>query len=295
MQQPLKKFTLLAVFAALLFSGCVKKTRIPADQQLLPAKSKTRPELMQELEKRSKAITTLVAKVELDVSGGSGKTEFLTEYPKTAGILQVDRPRQVRMQILAPVISTTLADMVSDGRQYKVSIPVKNKFIVGDANAPPTSANALMNLRPQHIMDALFVDIQPYENNPRVRTFVEEAINGRVRYYVIQFVDVADNDAKLLEKIWIDRTNLQVTRKQLFTGDGVVQTDVQFSGYQTLAGIQFPQVIEIHRPIEDYNVKITFEPTKVKLNGKLADNAFQLDQPSGSELVQVDNPGPRPF
>src|SRR4029079_10549767 len=115
-------------------------------------------------------------------------------------------------------------------------------------------------------------------------SFVEEAINGRVRYYVIHFVDVEDKDTKLLEKIWIDRTNLQVTRKQLFTGDGAVQTDVQFSGYTQLSGVMFPQVIDIERPIEDYNVKITFQPSSMRLNGKLADDAFQLDQPSGSEL-----------
>jgi outer membrane lipoprotein-sorting protein len=219
----------------------------------------------------------------------------LPEYRQTAGIIQVDRPKQVRLQILAPVIATTVVDMVSDGSQYKVSIPVKNKFMVGDANAPPTSANALLNLRPQHILDALFIDVQPYLSNPRVRNYLEEAISGRVRYYVLHFVDIADREARLLEKIWIDRTNLQVTRKQMFTGDGIVQTDVQFSGYQTLAGITFPQVISIERPIEDYNVKITFQPTTLKLNQKLADNAFQLDRPAGSELVQIDNPGPKPF
>ena len=152
-----------------------------------------------------------------------------------------------------------------------------------------------MNLRPQHILDALFVDIEPYLNNSRVRSFMEEAINGRVRYYVIQFVDIDDKDTKLLEKIWIDRTNLQVTRKQVFTVDGAVQTDVQFSGYQNLGGTMFPQVINIERPIEDYNVKITFQPSSMKLNGKLSDNAFQLDQPSGSELVQVDNLGNKPL
>jgi len=297
MQQPLKKLTFFIVSVALMFSGCVRKTRIPVDQQLLPAKDSTREELMQDLEKRSKAIATLVAKVELDVSGGGMKSQVLTEYPKTAGIIQIVRPKQVRMQILAPVISTTVADMVccDDSNQYKVSIPVKNKFMVGDANAPPVSDNSLMNLRPQHILDALFVDIGPYLNNPHIRSFMEEAINGRVRYYVIDFVDVDDKDTKLLEKIWIDRTNLQVTRKQVFTGDGAVQTDVQFSGYQQLAGMMFPQVIDIERPIEDYNVKITFETSKMQLNGKLADNAFQLDQPSGSELVQVDKSGSKPL
>src|SRR5207253_1128288 len=189
-----------------------------------------------------------------------------------------------------PVVATTVLEMVSDGQQYRVSIPINNKFFVGDATAPPTSKNTLLNLRPQHILDALFVDVRDYAGNPKVATFLEEAINGRIRYYVIQFVNVDGRNSRLLEKIWIDRTNLQVTRKQLFTGDGRVQTDVQYSGYLALAGTMVPQVISIERPIEDYNLRLTFQPATLKINEKLADGAFLLERPAGSELVQADNP-----
>jgi len=184
--------------------------------------------------------------------------------------------------------------MVSDGAQFKVWTPVTNKFYIGDATAPPTSKNTLTNLRPQHILDALFVDIRPYESDSSVVNFLEEAVGGRTRYYVMQFVRVAGKDSRLLEKIWIDRTDMQVKRKQIFTGDGRVQTDVQYFKYVKVGEVQVPLVIAIERPIEDYNVQLTFQPASLKLNDKLQADTFLLERPAGSELVQSDNPGPRP-
>ena len=285
------------ILATLMSSGCIvisRKTHIPTDQQLLPAQSRTRSELLQDLDERSQSISSLTAKVLLDVASGRNKSDVLTEYRQTQGILIVDRPKQVRIRVLAPVVSTTVVDMVSDGSQYRVSVPITNKFLIGDATAPPTSKNTLLNLRPQHILDALFVDTRAYDNNPQVVPLLEEATSGRIRYYVIQFVDVAGRNSRLLEKIWVDRTNLQVTRKQMFMGDGRVETDVQYSGYLNVAGTLFPQVISIERPVEDYSLRLTFQPTNLRMNEKLASDAFQLERPAGSELVQADNPGPRP-
>src|SRR5689334_4628024 len=101
----LKRLSSIVLAVAVFSSGCLsRKTLVPIEQQLLPGLVKTRAELLADLADRAKRVSTLVAKVELDVSGGGGKTGVLTEYRKTAGIIQVDRPKQVRIQILAPVI-----------------------------------------------------------------------------------------------------------------------------------------------------------------------------------------------
>src|SRR5262245_57431236 len=53
-----KSVAVMLVLIALTMSGCIsRKTRIPADQRPLPALSKTRAELMQDLEGRSKVLT----------------------------------------------------------------------------------------------------------------------------------------------------------------------------------------------------------------------------------------------
>jgi len=289
-----KSVAALLVLATLVMSGCIsRKTRIPADQRPLAALSKTRAELMHDLETRSKAITTLNARVTLDASGGARKTGILEEYHQTTGLILVDRPGQIRMRAQVPVIGTTVFDMSSDGQQFVVNVPFKSKFLVGDPNAPAKSDNGMMNWRPRIILDALFINILPYISEPNVKPFLEEAVVGRVSYYVIGFLDVGGTETKLLEKIWIDRTDLHISRKQMFGVDGKLETDVEFSDYQPAGATTFPQIISIQRPVDDAGLKITF--TKTTVNEKLTSDQFVLQQPAGSELVQVDNPRAKPL
>jgi len=277
------------VFLLLLVSvSCVSISRkrvVPEEQRLLPAKSATRAELFDALLERSKEVQTLQGTMTLDLTGGGAKSGVLTEYHQTRGILLVDRPRHLRMKVQAPVVLTTLVDMVSDGRQYRVSIPIKNQFFVGDVNAPGISKTALANLRPQHLLDGLFVDIRPYLNNPKIARLLEETVEGRRSYYVFSFINASNPEAQLVEKVWIDRTDMNISRKQLFGKDGAIETDVQYSDYKSEGGGPFPQLIVLQRPAEDYTVKMTF--MKTTLNEKLNEDAFNLERPQGSELVQL--------
>jgi hypothetical protein len=174
--------------------------------------------------------------------------------------------------------------MVSDGNEYRVSIPWKNKFFIGSENIATKDKNPLLNLKPQHIVKALFVDIMPYLNNRSIRSTLEEATVGRRPHYVFSFINVAEEPAQLLEKVWMDRTDaFRVTRKQIFGPDGKVETDVEFSGHQAESS-DFPQSVVIQRPIEDYTLKMTFQKTTI--NQELAAGIFTLERPEGSELVQ---------
>jgi outer membrane lipoprotein-sorting protein len=259
---------------------------VPVDQRLLPAKAATRTELLHTLQDRSDQIRTLQATVALDASGGAMKTGVLTEYRQTKGFVLVDRPDHIRVKAQAPLALATVFDMVSDGKQYRVSIPIKNTFIMGDTNTPGRAKNPVLNLRPQHIVRALFVDVRPYMNNQQTRSIVEEATEGRRSFYVMSFVNISGEDADLIEKIWIDRLDLQIVRKQIFARDGKVDTDVEYSAYALQGTVPFPQTVVIRRPNDDYMLKMTFQTTM--LNEKLADGAFTLERPAGSELVQLE-------
>jgi hypothetical protein len=178
--------------------------------------------------------------------------------------------------------------MVSVGRQYRVSIPVKNQFAVGDVDQPINSKSPIASLRPQHLLDGLFVDITPYLDKPEVKFSFSEQIDGQRSYYVFTFIDASaqGREVRTLEKLWIDRNNdLEVARKQIFRPDGRIETDVQYSNFHTEGNMHFPEIVVIQRPIEDYTLKMTFQ--KATLNDKLPDNAFDLERPEGSELVQL--------
>jgi outer membrane lipoprotein-sorting protein len=274
-------------FALLLFvmAGCIsRKSVVPAEQRPFPARTVGRDDLLSSLEEKSKQIRTLQATVALDASGGALTTGVLTEYRQTKGFVLVDRPNHIRIKAQAPLALATVFDMVSDGKQFRVSIPIKNKFIIGNANSRGTEKNPILNLRPQHIVSALFVDIEGYLTDDQVRSTLEEVAEGRKSYYVFSFINIAQRAAQVIEKLWIDRIDLQVTRKQIFGNDGKVDTDVQYSEYQRQGDVPFPSVIVIQRPNDDYSLKMTFQKTNV--NEALATNAFTLEQPQGAELVQ---------
>ena len=287
----MKHRTFLSLILLTLFlQGCLSRTRvIPQDQRLLPAQTLDRSALIERLDEQSRAVQRMTATVTLDASGGALKTGVLTEYRQTRGILVVNRPSNIRLRVQAPLALATVADMVSDGHEYRVSIPIRNKFIVGDPSAPPTSDNLLSNLRPNHLMEGMFINTVAHKDNPAIRITLEEMTVGQRRFYIVGFINIAPENAQLVEKIWVDRADLEIVRKQIFSTDGKLETDVEYLQYEKMGDIRFPQVINIQRPVEDYALRMTFEPERTTFNAELSADAFRLDAPSGAELVQLNS------
>ena len=276
----------LCLWLLLIQASCVKKTTvIPQDLRLLPAKTATRAELLKTLEENSKKIGTLNATVSWEVSRGGAKSGVLDEYRQTKGYVFVERPVHIRIQIQAPVLLTNIATMVSDGKEYRISIPVRNQFAIRQVDAPPEPKSSLNDLRPQMFLDGLFVDVRPYVGKPAIIPAFEEQVVGIHSFYVFSFIDTASREPQILEKIWIDRAELEVARKQVFGKDGRIETDADYQNYHRDDGIPFPEVIVIHRPVEDLTVKMTVQ--KKNLNDKLDPNIFILERPEGSQLLQV--------
>jgi len=62
----------------------------------------------------------------------------------------------VRVIGQAPVVATNIFDMVSDGEMFRIFIPSKNTFLVGATSLARASKKPIENLRPQHVVEALF-------------------------------------------------------------------------------------------------------------------------------------------
>jgi outer membrane lipoprotein-sorting protein len=286
------KFYFLFVVVLLVQSSCIKKTiSLPPDQRLLPAKDATRAELLQALQTRSSQVTTLKASsMYLDSSQGSAKSGVLAQYRQTRGVIVVERPSHILIQVQVPVVLTTVATMVSDGKKWSLSIPYPtNQFGEWDVDAPSKPSNSIRDLRPQDILAGLFVDIRPYLNKPNIRFGTEEQVLGIHSYYVFTVNnDTADAPFDdVLEKIWIDRFDLQVARKQVFGKNGSLQTDVQYQNYQEVGGIPFPLEVEIQRPVEGLKVKMTFQMENLKFNEKVDPSAWDLPRPEGAETIDL--------
>jgi len=57
---------------------------------------------------------------------------------------------------LMPIVRTTAFDMVSDGQDFKLWIPSKNRFVMGkNRGGTPSTDQPMENIRPQNIYEAL--------------------------------------------------------------------------------------------------------------------------------------------
>ena len=127
----------------------------------------------------------------------------------------------------APVIGTTVFDMASDGETFRVSVPSKNKFLVGQVAGEFNSSKPIENLRPQHLLDALlWPEIRKEES-----VLFEEFNDETARFYVLTVLR-GGYRTEILRKIWFDRADLQVSRLQTFAPKGLLVSDVRYSDWQ---------------------------------------------------------------
>jgi hypothetical protein len=258
------------------------------------AKDATREELLDQYNQIARSTQTLNATVELKPTAGSRYSGIIDEYHEVKAFLLAARPAQVRMIGQAPVVGTTVFDMASDGDTFRVSIPSKHKFLTGPVAVEKNSSKPIENLRPQHLLDALLWPEIRKEEASYVREFNDE----NARYYVLTVLR-GGYQTEVLREIWFDRADLHVARLLTFGPKGVLQSDVQLSGWQPLDAAaslsvsstpangapSFPRAIRIDRPHDDY--KLDLQVTKIVLNEELPADCFKLEQPTGSELVHV--------
>jgi len=255
----------------------------------------TKQELVARINQEATGIKTLNATVDIDTSVGGEKKGKITEYQEIRGYILVRKPDMLRMIGLFPIVRNTAFDMVSDGDRFKLSIPAANKFYVGSAEVTKPSSNALENLRPQVIYNALFLpqldgndEIVIMEND--TETVVDTKTKKLVEQpdYVIDIIRRSGNDWYVSRKIIFERVHLVPHRQIIYNTTGEVATEATYQVYKDYGGVSFPNVIEINRPQEEYSIRLTVE--KLTINEPLRDDQFALQQPPGSQLVNLDQP-----
>ena len=149
------------VLAALLLAtpGCLvrKVTHVHAPGQANPARDASLAELVTKIDAWSDGVHTLTATVDLEPTAGSVYSGVIKEYHDVKGFVLLQKPSTLRMLGQAPVVRTNIFDMVSNGEEFRLYIPSKQKFIIGKTTFQHPAKNALENLRPQHILQALIV------------------------------------------------------------------------------------------------------------------------------------------
>jgi hypothetical protein len=152
-------WTIGATVAAFSFGcgrGAAVSTKTTVPQSAKPVvRDATQEELLEKYNQIALGVKTVNATVELKPTAGSKYSGVIEEYHEVKAFLLAARPAEIRMIGQAPVVGTTVFDMTSDGETFRVWIPSKNKFLVGQVATERASNKPIENLRPQHLLDAL--------------------------------------------------------------------------------------------------------------------------------------------
>jgi hypothetical protein len=251
--------------------------------------------------------------------------ESAQRYREAEAIMVLSRPDRIRLVISIPVVKTRVADMVSENNRFKVAIYPTDyrRFLTGTNTSDyqtwrdrlgERGRSALISARPFHFTDALLV--RPLRrDDPRYAYSLEEALvegpdsdpkarrGARIlrSHYVITEIELAAPQAtggqgagRVRRKFWFDRTaQARLTRQQIFDDRGDLQTEVTYSNFSRLSESEetlWPGIIQVSRPHDNYQARLTFNMERFETNVELPPNAFTLENNEGLPETDLDKP-----
>jgi len=282
---------ILLLIALVPLGGCLSRSR-PVALRMSTAliQTATSKDLIERINAEATEIQTLKATVGITVSVGGSKLGKIREYQEIRGYILARKPSSLRMIGLFPIVQSHVFDMVSSGQEFKLWIPSKNQFIVGDDEEARPSIEPLGNLKPQVIYDALLLQAVDLQSELAVLEASEhEVIDHRTQKvtlqpdYSLNIIKQNGNQWYLSRKVVFDRTDLRPYQQLFYDEHGSIVTDVHYDEYKEINGVCFPTNIQIWRPREEYSIKL--QATKLTINGSILDDQFVLDLPSGAGLA----------
>jgi hypothetical protein len=255
----------------------------------------TQAALIESINQQAEKIQSLQATVDIDTSAGGAKKGHVTDYKEIRGYLLARKPAMLHMIGLLPIVRTTAFDMVSDGREFKLWIPPRNRFVVGHNEVHTHNLDQPMeNIRPKDIFDALLIRPIDTQNEIAVLENGFEILHDAKGHRVLQedyelvVIRKGEHGWKLSRKIVFSRVDLLPHRQYIYDDQGDLSTDARYANYKEYNGVNFPSRIEIYRPLEEYD--ITLNILKLEINKPLRDDQFALEQPPKAEVVDLDHP-----
>jgi hypothetical protein len=276
----------LLCLTSLGLPSCVVKRRIitrvgakTSQPVLLTAQA---PDLVQRVAQQFAAVRDFTATVDLTPALGTAEKSRITEYKDVSGFILFRKPADIRIVGLYPVVRNTAFDMVSNGADFKLYVPIKNRFLVGSNTVERSSPNKLENLRPQHFLDAILVP--PLA--PDKKVILENYTDEDNAFYILHVVREGSAGALVLERtIWFSRVDLRLARQITLDPAGDILSDARYSDWRMYDSVPFPKHIEINRPRDEYAVVLDVQ--KMDINKGVTDDKFVLNQPEGSQLQTV--------
>ena len=311
--------------------GTHKKVQVP--QLLTPLAEADTPRLISEVN-RLAADRSIHGKVDIVFEDTSFAEAGIAEkYRQADGQLTLQRPGKIYLIIQVPFIAKDIAQMTSDGESFRVAVlqgdEKYRRFVKGTNNAiyekldmdgnsaapekhkkglmnAKEAVNALSNLRPQHLTDALMLSPIPdpaesrmayarsefYQEEPDNRPQAKPGLRVVRGYYLLEeFSQPGSGEARLLRRFWFDRVGgIRLARLQSFNDQGLLITDVSYwdeEPFGSSGQFRLPARIEITRPHDHYKLSVAYQtPADVEIDKEFRPEAFVLE--NKWQLPEVD-------
>jgi outer membrane lipoprotein-sorting protein len=287
--------TLVMVMTAGL-TGCLSTTRAVLKTQ---APDVFRTESVEQVEKevsdRDAAVKTLNAQVLVIATTGGSKEGKVKEYTSFKGYIFVQKPADLRVILQLPLIGSSALDMVSDGETFtlKRASSHGNVWMQGSDKVTKPSKNGLENLRPAVFLDSLLVPgVKPDEFVTLTESTRVIQSDGRRKDaisepdYDLHVLKTKSRNVLQVERVvHISRITMLPFQQDIYDDSGQVVTQATYEGYQNYGGQQFPSVITIRRPADEYSLKI--DVTKLVLNATFEADQFELKIPAGTVVQKM--------
>jgi hypothetical protein len=281
----------------ILLSGCsilYSKRKLPIPKAPLVEQTIAPDELVTRLNQRWAAIDSLTAWVEIQASQVKSKEGVAKDFTSIRGNILMRKPEMLRVYGRLPVIGTRAFDMVSDGKDFMLWIPSKNKAFKGSNRLKKKSANQLENLRPGFFMDAIVVrGLEPddfYSVTADTET-VEDTARKHL-YLVPEYVlsisrsKPGSHELTPVRVITFRRDDLLPYQQDIYDSEGNLETQVSYSSYQDFGASKYPTMVVIKRPLEEIQVILTVD--KVVENQPLTDDQFVLKPTDGTVIQSLE-------
>jgi len=327
------KVATVALAPLLFTSACsLVHKQVETEKLLTPLSDATTSDLISVVNKLV-GVKSIRGRVDIQFEDTSFATSGIADKYRTAdGSILIERPGKVYLAIQGP-LAIDIAQMSSDGEHFRIAIlkgdekyrrfvkgtnsAVYPKLDVDDAadagadkkgksSSEAKTVNALSNLRPQHLTEALLIspvdghasgvlyaksEFFESEKDPVKADSNKRIVRG---YYLLDELQPgADNSARLLRRFWFDRVSgIRLARVQSYDERGQLITDVSYSNEKALGSgptASLPSRVEITRPQDQYKLSISYQDSaSVELNRDYPPRAFVLENKWGLPEVDLD-------
>jgi len=284
-----------ALFLPLLLTGCsliATTRRLPVPKAPAIVQTAAPEDLVARLNQRWEALQSLNAAVDIQASVLKSKEGVAKDYTTIRGIILMRKPEMLRVFGRVPVIGTRAFDMVSDGKNFTLYIPSKNKAVTGPNSLEKKSLNQMENMRPGFFFDAMVVRGMEKDDLYSVTAetiTVEDAAKKHlysVPEYILSIMRYKPYSQELepVRVVRFHRDDLEPYQQDIYDKEGNLETQVSYADYRNFDSGLYPTMITIKRPLEEYQIVLTVDLTadNVKKNQQLTDDQFVVKIPEGT-------------